>query len=389
MSARSLSQDLRAKWCEWLPQLFRQEGQPLPARFRGEVIRVLLGCNEETSETELSESPFSIIGRSLTEGRIQDLIEGQSEEGRRHPRRAVLAALGVERRLLPLLARRVAVATHDRAARHATADPRAEHFLQPSSAWGDLTRRKPSCCSGTAPTASTCRSRSIAPVDLPSPPPVNALGMIGQAEAVAQLVAQVNYFSAANKRFPDKLLVGPAGVGKSSLARAIARQLLNEEEILFNGADLRTSSMLVSRLQENRKIPVNPRGDVCVQKSLLFIDEVHAISSAVATALLSAMDDSRVTTIDGVNYDFKKVIIILATTDSGRLSEAFNSRPDKTYLRAYTLHELAGIVWLHGKENLGGRELAREACYEIAARMRCQTPPGCEGVNPDAHSALP
>ena len=196
--------------------------------------------------------------------------------------------------------------------------------------------------------------------------------MIGQAEAVAQLVAQVNYFSAANKRFPDKLLVGPAAVGKSSLARAIARQLLNEEEILFNGADLRMSSMLVSRLQENRKIPANPRGHVSVQKSLLFIDEVHAISSAVATALLSAMDDARVTTIDGVNYDFKKVIIILATTDSGRLSEAFNSRPDKTYLRAYTLHELAGIVWLHGKENLGGRELAREACYEIAARMRCQ-----------------
>jgi Holliday junction resolvasome RuvABC ATP-dependent DNA helicase subunit len=196
--------------------------------------------------------------------------------------------------------------------------------------------------------------------------------MIGQTEAVAQLVAQVNFTRAARRRFPDKLLVGPAGVGKSSLARAIARQILNDEEILFNGADLRTASMLLARLQEKRKVPARPRGSVSVDKCLLFIDEVHAISSGVATALLSAMDDARVTTIDGVNYDFSKVIIMLATTDPGRLSEAFNSRPDKTYLRPYTLHELAGIVWLHGKESLGGHELPREVCYEIAERMRCQ-----------------
>ena len=41
------------------------------------------------------------------------------------------------------------------------------------------------------------------------PPPVNALGMIGQNEAVSELVRQMNYSRARSRRFSDKLLVGP------------------------------------------------------------------------------------------------------------------------------------------------------------------------------------
>lgn len=370
--ARSLSQELRAKWCVWLPQLFRQEGKPLPAVFRGEVIRVLLGCNDETTETGLSEQPFSITARSLTEGRIQDLIEGQS--GEETPPPLPRDSGGTGPRTPPPAPRTPQTGgpalTEQR---EKPPQPQGRRTASTSPQRGEATTAasRPDALALDTHNADVLASPTISAA-LQWPPPVNALGMIGQAEAVAQLVAQVNFSRAAGRRFPDKLLVGPAGVGKSSLARAVARQLLNDEEILFNGADLRTALMLVSRLQEKRKIPARPRGNVSVQKSLIFIDEVHAISSAVATVLLSAMDDARVTTIEGVNYDFNEVIIFLATTDPGRLSEAFNSRPDKTYLRPYTLHELAGIVWFHGKENLGGRELAREVCYEIAARMRCQ-----------------
>ena len=66
------------------------------------------------------------------------------------------------------------------------------------------------------------------------------------------------------------------------------------------------------------------------------------------------------------------MIFILATTDSGKLGGAFDSRPDKLYLGNYTLEEMAGIVWLRGQEPLKGQELAREVCLEIAARMRCR-----------------
>jgi Holliday junction resolvasome RuvABC ATP-dependent DNA helicase subunit len=365
--SRAISADLRGKWCTWLPQLFRQEGQPIPTDFRGEVIRVLLGHNEDVSEIPLREQPFRINARSLTEGRIQDLIEAVSgdiappDEGGPQPP--------------PAPPNRPGAGPTRQTTRPRNDTPPAPRPPIPPAAQ-PLVVPVPNPPAGPVGPPAALSAPTPAPPptspDLPWPPPVNALGMIGQAEAVAQLVAQVNFTRAARRRFPDKLLVGPAGVGKSSLARAIARQLLNDEEILFNGADLRTASMLLARLQEKRKVPARPRGSVAVDKCLLFIDEVHAISSGVATALLSAMDDARITTIDGVNYDFSKVIIMLATTDPGKLSEAFNSRPDKTYLRPYTLHELAGIVWLHGKENLGGHELPRQVCYEIAARMRCQ-----------------
>ncbi|MGH8583445.1 MAG: hypothetical protein ACREWG_11810 [Gammaproteobacteria bacterium] len=79
-------------------------------------------------------------------------------------------------------------------------------------------------------------------------------------------------------------------------------------------------------------------------------------------------------------HSFGNVVFILATTDPGRLSEAFNSRPDKTWLRLYTLDELAGIIWLHGRECLDGFELAREVCLEIAARMRSGTGTGSPGL---------
>ncbi|MDS4021999.1 MAG: AAA family ATPase [Candidatus Competibacter sp.] len=204
------------------------------------------------------------------------------------------------------------------------------------------------------------------------PPPVNALGMIGQYQAVDLLVKQALFSKATGQRFFDKLLVGLAGVGKSTLARNIGALLLNQEPLFFSGSDLHRPGDLLERLAQEGLLPAAPgTGTVRVESCLIFIDEVHGISASVATALLSAMDDRRITSIEGGLYDFSQVVFLLATTDQGKLSEAFQSRPNKTWLRSYTLHELAGIVWLHGKGCLDGAELSREACYEIAARARC------------------
>lgn len=217
------------------------------------------------------------------------------------------------------------------------------------------------------------------------PPPLNALGMIGQAEAARELADLARKSKGWNERFPDKLLVGPAGVGKTSIAYEVAKRLLGLEPVLFNGADLRRPDMVVQRLNKAGLVPARDADDqspVRIDPCVVFVDEVHAISPTTATALLSALDERRTTTVDNVAYDFSDVIFLLATTDPGRLTEAFLSRPTRTTLRAYTLEETAGIVWLRGRGMLDGADLPREACVEIAARMQCAPRPSVQILNP-------
>lgn len=347
----------RGEWSAWLKQLFRQEeGEPPRTRCQGEVICVLLGGAEHTRDELLTSDPFIIRARMLGAERIEELIRvgGSTETGRSHELRDVRATSHTPRMLN--------AKTPSSSAKASPKSPEQVESLKRVES--PLPLRK----IVTPESEDTATASS-----LPWPPPVNALGLIGQTEAVGELVRQMNYARARKRLLSDKLLVGSAGVGKSSLARAIARTLLDDEEILFNGADLKSPAAIVTRLRERKKLPSRSRGKVKVQPCLLFIDEVHAMSSNVQTTLLSAMDDERTAPIDGVVYDFGDVVFILATTDPGRLSEAFNSRPDKTYLRSYTLDEMAGIIWLHGKEkeNLNGHELPREVCVEISARMRC------------------
>lgn len=309
----------------------------MPAQLCGEVVRICIGSNEPAAQRELATQPHLIALRLLAEQNVQQLIEWTAG-GSPPPPDVPPATPPVDPRPsrsqpteTPATPSEVSPALNCETSSVATAAASDSAASQPTAA--------------TAPTGDW-------------PPPVNALGMIGQAEVVRQLLNQIQYACDFGERFKDKLLVGSAGVGKSSLARAIAEQLLHEEPILFNGADLQKPRMLIERLQQCGKVPDHPQGRVRIARCLVFIDEVHAVHVSVVTVLLGALDDPRLTTIDNVDYDFGDAILIMATTDAGKLSEAFRSRPDKVHLRNYTLNELAGIVWKHGCQQLDGFERA-------------------------------
>ena len=202
------------------------------------------------------------------------------------------------------------------------------------------------------------------------PPKTNALGLVGQDAASIKVKNKSTMSVRLGRRFTDTLFVGPAGVGKSSFARAIAAEVLKEEPIFSSGSDAETPGDLISLLGSRGKIPPM-KGRRKVAKCVVFIDEIHALSKKTSVFLLSALDDARLATEDGIEYDFNDVVFLGATTDKGCLTPAFLSRMDVIQLIPYSIAELAGILYVHGKRVFGGYELSRDVCEEIAIRSRC------------------
>jgi len=198
----------------------------------------------------------------------------------------------------------------------------------------------------------------------------SALGarVVGQDEAI-RLVAQAVRRGRAGLKDPRKplggfLFVGPSGVGKTELARALAAELFGSEEALVR-IDLSeyTESHTVSRLlgappgyaghDEAGQLtePVRRR-PYCV----VLFDEFEKAHSDVAAILLQILDDGRVTDAKGRAVDFRHAIVILTSNaDAAELEiylrpELLNRIDDVVHFNPLGLHEIEAIVELQMRD---------------------------------------
>jgi Holliday junction DNA helicase RuvB len=206
-----------------------------------------------------------------------------------------------------------------------------------------------------APTAEDAVEASIRPQSLEE--------FVGQQ----QLRDNLKVFIAAARGRRDALdhvlLHGPPGLGKTTLAQIVAREL---------GVGFRmTSGPVIARAGDLAALLTNLE-----PRDVLFIDEIHRLNPAVEEILYPAMEDFQLDLIIGegpaarsVRIDLPRFTLIGATTRSGLITTPLRERFGiPLRLQFYTSEELERIV-LRGARVLGV-ELAASGAQEIARRSR-------------------
>src|ERR1700712_5663068 len=196
--------------------------------------------------------------------------------------------------------------------------------------------------------------------------------VVGQDEAV-QLVADAVIRARAGIKDPKRpigsfIFLGPTGVGKTELARALAESLFDSEENMVR--------LDMSEYQERHtvsRLVGAPPGYVGYEEggqlteavrrkpfSVVLFDEIEKAHPDVFNALLQILDDGRVTDSQGRTVDFKNTVIIMTSNigsvhllegvmATGEITEAARQAAEgdlRTHFRPAFLNPVADIVLL-------------------------------------------
>jgi holliday junction DNA helicase RuvB len=187
--------------------------------------------------------------------------------------------------------------------------------------------------------------------------------MVGQQDVYERLMIAVDAARKRNESLGHILFDGPPGLGKTTFALCIPRELGVSVQ-LASGPGLKAPKDLVPYLTN------------AVERSVLFIDEIHRIPRAVEEYLYTAMEDFRIDLVlgEGINARthnlwLKPFTLIGATTRAGMLSAPLRDRfPTREHLSFYSVEELTEIVQRNARKL--EVKIEPKAAREIAARSR-------------------
>ncbi|ANK79598.1 MAG: Holliday junction DNA helicase RuvB [Rhizobiales bacterium NRL2] len=193
--------------------------------------------------------------------------------------------------------------------------------------------------------------------------PLELTDFIGQQKVRENLRVFIDAARARGEAMDHTLFFGPPGLGKTTLAQIVAREL---------GVNFRaTSGPVIARAGDLAAILTNLEA-----RDVLFIDEVHRLNPAVEEILYPAMEDFQLDLVIGegpaarsVKIDLPPFTLVAATTRSGLLTTPLRDRfgiPCR--LEFYAPAELEQIV-RRGARVLG-LKLTADGAAEIARRAR-------------------
>jgi Holliday junction DNA helicase RuvB len=186
---------------------------------------------------------------------------------------------------------------------------------------------------------------------------------IGQEEARSNLRVFIASARQRGEAMDHTLFHGPPGLGKTTLAQIMARELgvgfrMTSGPVLAKAGDL---AAILTNLERN---------------DVLFIDEIHRLNAAVEEVLYPAMEDYELDLVIGegpaartVRIELQPFTLVGATTRLGLLTTPLRDRFGiPTRLNFYTIDELEIIVT--GNARKLGVRMEGDGALEIARRAR-------------------